>query len=123
AAEEPAVAAPPAVAAETGDANTRVYVGNLPFSMTDDWMKEVFASAGEIESIDWLTHSDSGKFKGSGFLTFKSASAAAAAVGLNGSDCEGRPMKVEIATPRKAAVPGGFAGNGALLLPTSPASP
>ena len=75
AAEEPAKkakeepAAPTPTPAAEGE-NTRVYVGNLPFSMTDDWMKEVFQSAGEVREISWLTHADTGKFKGAGFLTF-----------------------------------------------------
>merc|ERR1711965_1152087 len=41
-----------------------------------------------------------------------SAEAAKAVADLNGKDCEGRPMKVELAAPRKAAPPGGFAGAG-----------
>jgi len=80
--------------------------------MTDDWAKEIFASCGAVSEISWLTHADTGRFKGAGFLTFESSSAAAAAVALNGNDCEGRPMKIELAAPRKAAAPGGFAGSG-----------
>eukprot|EP00966_Prymnesium_polylepis_P114169 2638579-Prymnesium_polylepis.1 len=75
-------------------------------------MKEIFAGAGEISKIEWLTHADSGKFKGSGFITFAAAAGANAAAAQNGADCEGRPMKVEIALPRKQSVPGGFAGSG-----------
>ena len=53
-----------------------MYVGNLPWAMTEDWMKEIMASAGGVTNIEWLTHADSGKFKGSGFLTFESSAAA-----------------------------------------------
>ena len=107
AAEAPAPAAEAPAAAEGGEENTRVYVGNLPWAMTEDWMKEIMASAGGVTNIEWLTHADSGKFKGSGFLTFESSAAAAAAVLKNGEDCEGRPMKIELATPRKPKVFGG----------------
>ena len=107
AAEAPAPAAEAPAAAEGGEENTRVYVGNLPWAMTEDWMKEIMASAGGITNVEWLTHADSGKFKGSGFLTFESSAAAAAAVLKNGEDCEGRPMKIELATPRKPKVFGG----------------
>ena len=41
-----------------------MYVGKLPWAMTEDWMKEIMASAGGITNIEWLTHADSGKFKG-----------------------------------------------------------
>mmetsp|Transcript_118094 Transcript_118094/g.164487 ORF Transcript_118094/g.164487 Transcript_118094/m.164487 type:complete len:391 (-) Transcript_118094:255-1427(-) len=88
----------------------RVFVGNLPFSVTDDQIKEVFASCGAVTSIDWLTFPDSGKFKGAGFLQFETGEAAAAATALNGNDLDGRPMKVEIAAPRKTG--GGGAGAG-----------
>ena len=107
AAEAPAPAAEAPAAAEGGEENTRVYVGNLPWAMTEDWMKEIMASAGGVTNVEWLTHADSGKFKGSGFLTFESSAAAAAAVLKNGEDCEGRPMKIELATPRKPKVFGG----------------
>lgn len=101
--EEPAAA----------DENNRVFVGNLPFSMTDDWIKEIFQPHGTVSTVEWLSHADTGRFKGAGFLTMGSgAEASAACAALNGQDCEGRPMKVEIAAPRKAAPPGGFAGSG-----------
>jgi len=112
AASEPATPAVANVADADGGAEVRVFVGNLPFSMTEDWMKEEFQSAGEITKIDWLTHADTGRFKGSGFLTFTTKAEGEKAVTLNGKELEGRPMKVELATPRKAAPPGGFAGSG-----------
>lgn len=62
--------------------------------------------------MTWLNHSDTGRFKGSVFISMSSAEAVAKAIELNGSDLEGRPMKVEAATPRKAGPPGGTAGNG-----------
>ena len=105
--------APVAAAAAADTENNRVFVGNLPFSMTDDWIKEVFQPSGTVSTVEWLSHSDTGRFKGAGFLTMAtSAEAAKAVADLNGKDCEGRPMKVELAAPRKAAPPGGFAGAG-----------
>ena len=81
--EEPAAA----------DENNRVFVGNLPFSMTDDWIKEIFQPHGTVSTVEWLSHADTGRFKGAGFLTMGSgAEASAACAALNGQDCEGRPM-------------------------------
>mmetsp|Transcript_24718 Transcript_24718/g.79815 ORF Transcript_24718/g.79815 Transcript_24718/m.79815 type:complete len:418 (+) Transcript_24718:66-1319(+) len=102
-------AAAPAAAA-SADGNDRCFIGNLPFSINDDQIKEVFASCGAITSIDWLTHADTGKFKGAGFLQFESAAAASAATALNGNDLDGRPMKIELAAPRKAAGNAGATG-------------
>ena len=81
--------------------------------MTDDWIKEEFQSVGTVEKVEWLTHSDTGRFKGSGFLTFSSGAEASAATSLNGKELEGRPMKVEVAQPKKPMAAGGFAGHGA----------
>jgi len=102
--------APAPAAAEEGEA--RVFVGNLPFSMTEDWMKEEFQDCGTVTKIDWLTHADTGRFKGALFVSFDSKASADKAVALNGKELEGRAMKVEIATARKAAPPGGLAGSG-----------
>ena len=112
-AEEAAEEAAPATSAATPAAEGeggRVFLGNLPWSVTDEQIKEVFAKCGEITKIEWLTHADSGKFKGAGFLQFASAAAADAATKLNGNDLDGRAMKVEIATAKKERA-GGAAGN------------
>ena len=77
-----------------------MYVANLPFSVDEEGLKATFASAGSISAVDWLTHSDTGRFKGAVFLTFESGAAAAAATALNGQDNGGRPMKVELASSR-----------------------
>ena len=105
------VAEAPAPAPES-DGEVRVYVSNLPFKMTDEWMQEEFAACGKITKFEWLSHSDTGRFKGSGFLTFATKAEADAACALNGKELEGRPMKVELASPRKSVVPGGIAGSG-----------
>ena len=93
------------------DEPVRVFIANLPFSMTEDWIKEEFAEAGAVSAVDWLSHSDTGRFKGSGFLTFATKAEAEKAVNLNGKELEGRAMKVELATPRKPAPPGGVGGS------------
>ena len=51
-------------AAAGGDEQVRVYVANLPFSVDDASIQATFAECGTIVSTDWLTHSDTGRFKG-----------------------------------------------------------
>jgi len=95
--EEPAAAAP------SEDGAGRVYIGNLPWSVTEEQLKDLFKSSGSISNIEWLMHTDTGKFKGAVFAQFGGSSEAQAAVSVNGSDLDGRAIKVEIATPRKTA--------------------
>jgi len=84
------------------DEATRCFVGNLPFKMTEEWLKETLGAAGTVMDMDWLMHQDTGKWKGSVFVTYAtSAEATNAANTLNGKELEGRAMKVEVALPRK----------------------
>lgn len=103
----------PAAAAGSGD-NRRVFLGNLPFTIDDDKIREVFKAAGEITDIHWVTDKQTGKFYGTGFLEFSTADGAAAAVAMNGADVMGRPMKVDFAQPKgeKGAPRAGAAGAG-----------
>lgn len=113
--EEPAAVpasskrAKPAVAAATPSPPAHeVFVANLPFDVTEERLRELFASCGEAGPIRWLEHKDSGKFKGSVFLSFASKEAAAAAVALNGTDADGRALRVDFAAGGSAAV---YVGN------------
>ena len=67
-----------AAPAGEGELN-RIFVGNLPFKMTEDWLKQTIESAGTVKDIDWLMHADTGKWKGSVFCTMESAAEASAA--------------------------------------------
>jgi RNA recognition motif-containing protein len=78
----------------------RLYVGNLPFSLTSDKLKEIFSQFGEIESAEIVSYKDSGKSKGYGFVAYKEdASAEKAKLELNGKEVEGRKVFVNDATP------------------------
>ena len=83
-------------------------VANLPYSITDAQIREAFAACGRLASVEWLNHRDSSHFKGSGFLTFETAEAAAAAVKLDGTKVSKRPMRVDLAAsaaPPSAGAP------------------
>ena len=89
-------------------AGRRVFVANLPYSITDAQIREAFAACGRLASVEWLNHRDSSHFKGSGFLTFETAEAAAAAVKLDGTKVSKRPMRVDLAAsaaPPSAGAP------------------
>jgi len=78
----------------------KVYVGNLPFSIDDDKLKELFASYGEIEEATVIKDKFSGRSKGFGFVTFKEDEGAKKAIAeMNEKDIEERKLKVNEARP------------------------
>jgi RNA recognition motif-containing protein len=78
----------------------RIYVGNLPFSIALDKLKELFSQYGEIEDATIVTNKFSGRSKGFGFVEFKEDSAADAAISeMNNKNVEGREIVVKEAMP------------------------
>lgn len=83
---------------------TRLFVGNLPYSATDQSLGEKFASAGTVVSANVITDRMSGRSKGFGFVEMGSDEEAKKAIEtLNGADFDGRPMVVNEARPRADA--------------------
>ncbi len=82
----------------------KIYVGNLPYTVTFDKLKELFSSYGEIEEAIVISDKFSGRSKGFGFVTFKDeASAQKAIAEMNNKNVEGRELKVNEAKPREEA--------------------
>ena len=80
----------------------KIYVGNLPYSVGFDKLKELFAEFGEIEEATVITDKYSGRSKGFGFVTFKDdASVEKAVAKMNGKEIDGREIKVNEARPRE----------------------
>ena len=78
----------------------KIYVGNLPFSVDDDKLKEVFETYGEIEEVTVIKDKFSGRSKGFGFVTFKDDGDAKKAISeMNDKEVEGRRLKVNEAKP------------------------
>ena len=78
----------------------KVYVGNLPFSVDDNQLKELFSSYGEIEEANVIKNKFSGRSKGFGFVTFKDEESAKKAISeMNEKEVEGRALKVNEAKP------------------------
>lgn len=92
----------------------RLYVGNLPYSYSDNDMQRTFGEFGSVNSAKVIMDRDSGRSKGFGFVEMSTAAEANAAVAaLHGRDLGGRDMVVNIAKPMEARAPraGGYGGN------------
>ena len=78
-----------------------IYVGNLPYDVTDADLREIFSQYGEISQVNLITDKFSGQSKGFGFVEMEDNSQADAAIkGLNESNVKGRSIKVNQAKPR-----------------------
>ncbi len=73
----------------------KLYVGNLPDSATEQDLSDKFAAYGTVKSVKLITDHDTGRIRGFGFIEMMSEAEAHAAIeSLNGTDYDGRPMKV-----------------------------
>ena len=102
----------------------KVYVGNLPFSIDDEKLREVFSEFGEVEEATVIKNKFSDRSKGFGFVTFKDDAGADKAISeMNDKEVEGRAVKVSEAKPmeersegdrprRSFGDRGGFGGGG-----------
>lgn len=93
----------------------KLYVGNLPFSVNDESLQELFAQCGNVASAKVITDRDTGRSKGFGFVEMSSPDEAADAISkLNGTDLNGRPLTVSEARPQapREGGGGGFRGGG-----------
>lgn len=85
-----------------------IYVGNLPYEVSDEELREVFARFGQVASANVIKDRQSGKSKGFGFVEMPTQSEAQAAIaGLNGKELKGRTLNVSEARPRSDRRGGG----------------
>ena len=86
----------------------KLYVGNLPFSATEQALQAKFAALGDVESAKIIMDRDSGRSKGFGFVEMADDGAADNAINsLNGADFDGRAMIVSEARPQAPREGGG----------------
>lgn len=91
----------------------KLYVGNLPFSATDQTLSEAFSQCGTVESAKIITDRDTGRSKGFGFVEMSTEAAAADAISkLNGTQLDGRALTVNEAKPMAPRENRGFGGGG-----------
>jgi RNA recognition motif-containing protein len=84
---------------------TKLYVGNLPFTATDESVRDLFAKHGAVDKVSLITDRDTGRPRGFGFVEMSNADASRAMQALNGTDLDGRSLKVNEAQDRER--PGG----------------
>ncbi len=94
--------------------NKKLYIGGLPYSTTQESLREGFAAAGNVESAIVITDKMSGRSKGFGFVEFSTEEEAQKAVEMfNGQDFEGRRITVNEARPMEPRAPRqDFGGDG-----------
>ena len=72
----------------------KLYVGNLPYSMREDDLSQLFTGVGEVESVRIITDRQSGRSKGFGFVEMQEEDANKAITELNGKEVDGRAILV-----------------------------
>ena len=84
--------------------SSKLYVGNLSFSSTQEDLESLFGHHGEVESVKVITDRETGRPRGFAFVEMGDASSAQAAIrALDGTDFDGRPIKVNEAQDRSRA--------------------
>src|SRR5258705_5695314 len=90
---------------------SKLYVGGLPYSVTEGRLQEIFSAHGSVESANVISDKFTGQSRGVGFVEMSSASEAQKAIeSLNGTQFEGRSLTVNEAKPM--AKREGFGGGG-----------
>ena len=93
----------------------KLYIGNLPYSVTDTALREMFAPLGEVSSVSVITDRDTGRPKGFAFIEMADDAAATQAIGqINGKTIENRTITVAEARPQaqRSGFGGGFRSGG-----------
>ena len=91
----------------------KLYVGNLPYSATEDDLRSLFEEHGATSSVAVIMDRETGRSRGFGFVEFETeASAEAALKALDGRDMDGRSLRVNEAQERQRGGGGGYRGGG-----------
>jgi RNA recognition motif-containing protein len=92
---------------------SKIYVGNCPFSVTEEQLRDVFSAYGEVSSVSVITDRDTGRPRGFAFVEMSDSNAAQAAIrGVNGTELGGRTLNVNEARPKTNGGGGGGGGRG-----------
>ena len=89
-----------------------IYVGNLPFSATEEEIRELFEQHGTVLSVKLITDRETGRPRGFGFVEMEGDGTQAAIDALNGADFNGRSLRVNEARERTEGGGGGGGGRG-----------
>ncbi|KAJ2845874.1 nuclear localization sequence binding protein [Coemansia brasiliensis] len=80
-----------------------LFIGNLSFYSTEDSIRDAFSECGNVVSVRIITDKETGRPKGFGYIEFDSLEASASALEWNGSDLDGRNIRLDYSTPRANA--------------------
>ena len=89
-----------------------IYVGNLPYSVDDAELRNLFEPFGAVQSAKVIMDRDTGRSRGIGFVEMDTAAAQAAIQALNGREVGSRALRVNEAQPREDRPRGGGGGGG-----------
>ena len=96
--------------------SAKLYVGNLSYDTSEASLRTAFEAHGEVSTINLITDRDTGRPKGFGFIEMTSADDAQKAIdALDGTQMDGRSLKVNVAKPQEPRAPrsgGGYGGGG-----------
>ena len=92
--------------------STSLYVGNLPFSITEDELSTIFADYGDVISTKIVLDRDTGRSRGFAFVEMDDDGATQAQEALDGAEVSGRYLKVNPARPREPRQQRGGGGGG-----------
>ena len=79
---------------------TTIYVGNLPFDVTEDQVRALFQPHGDVQSVQLVNDRETGRPSGFGFVDMPAEVAVLAIEALNGQNLDGRPLRVNPAQER-----------------------
>lgn len=85
-----------------------IYVGNLPFSSSEEDVRDLFATYGDVQEVKFIMDRETGRFRGFGFVRMEDQEAQAAIEGLDGNDFGGRTLRVNEARERAPRPPRQF---------------
>jgi RNA recognition motif-containing protein len=92
---------------------SKLFVGNLPYTMTAEDLKELFSAYSSVSDVTLVTDRGSGRSKGFGFVELSNADDAGKAISeLNGKEVSGRALTVSEARPQAPRTGGGGGGGG-----------
>ncbi len=90
----------------------KIYVGNLPFSASEDQVRALFAEHGTVESVALPTDRETGRPRGFGFVEMSQSDASRAIQAVNGKELDGRALRVNEAQDKPRSGGGGRPGGG-----------
>ena len=93
--------------------NTKLFVGNLSFEVTENDLQDAFVAFGPVSEVNLMTDRSTGRSRGFAFVTMATPEGAQAAIqGMDGKDLKGRALTVNEARPREERSGGGGGGRG-----------